>query len=99
MKVATASIEIKVSQLSDTSEATREILAELPEFLEGYSITVNCAGAEVVTRAYTDQLCLELLENRKADELVLSRPPEAMTDAALRSSYLRGMRGLRVISR
>jgi len=93
--MATATIEL---ELSDGEATADGILSELPEDLDGVTVAVDCGGSALVTRSFTDQLGRELLEVRHASGLVLRGLSEAMTNAALKSSYLRGLPGLTVIS-
>lgn len=97
--MATANIEVILPEFFESEAVAAGLLAELPEELHGVSVTVDCGQASAATRNCTDQLCRELLEVRGAEELVLRRPPESMANATLGSSYLRGLRGLILISR
>jgi len=93
--MANATIEF---ELSDGEVTADGLLSELPQELEGVTISVDCGRSASITRSFTDQLGRELLEVRNASGLVLRGLSDSMTDAALRSSYLRGLPGLTVVS-
>ncbi|MDP9396833.1 MAG: hypothetical protein M3P96_02960 [Actinomycetota bacterium] len=82
-------------RLAGTREAVDDLLAEqqLPEELVGERLAVLCADLASGSSSFADQLVLEVLVNRGADELVLVGAPERFVQYVRAAAKRRGVAG------
>lgn len=97
--MATVSIDLTLPQLGGSRASAADLVAYLPEDLTGVAVSVDCSGAESITQSYSDELCKQLLQLRRADSLILREPPQRMATHSRMAAQLRTLSGLEIIDR
>ena len=83
-------IMLVLPRLAGTRAAAIELTAALPQDLAGAVVRVQAADVVSAAQGFVDELCVQLLEVRRASGIVLSDPPDRVASYAELSARLRG---------
>lgn len=89
----------KLPELVGSRSSALRLTAELPSSLETLIVAVDCSAVLSASQGFVDELCKQILEERRAEELQLLYPSERMAIHAQRAAELRNLEGLVVLGR
>ncbi len=91
--------ELTLPRLGGARASAADLVADLPEDLSNRVVIVDCSAAEAITQSYSDELCKQVLQLRKAAGLVLRFPTQRMATHSRMAVQLRGLSGLEIMDR
>lgn len=83
------SYTVEPHPLSGTRQRAQDLLWELPEDLSDATVTVEARAMQAYAQCFIDELCRQIVEIRKAKQLIFANANEKLRSRAEFSAELR----------
>lgn len=97
--MATSTFELTLPEYGGSRASAADFTADLPDDLSGMAVRVDCSQGFAISQSFSDELCKQILQLRRASSLILQEPPQRMAVHSARAADLRALEGLQIIAR
>lgn len=97
--MAETTIELTLPEYGGSRASAADFTASLPEDLTGITVRLDCSQGFAISQSFSDELCKQILQLRRASSLILQEPPQRMAVHSTRAADLRALEGLQIIAR